>query len=61
MYVYFDSIVHFTYVMLTNSDRSNYNVIQIHPEPRPTLESTEDCGWVLKCFPTRVGLNDYVG
>ncbi len=31
-------------------------LIQIYPELRPTPESLEDCGWVLKRFPTRVSL-----
>ena len=41
--VYFDSIVHYTgYVNVRQIKQ-----IQIYPEPRPTHESLEDCGWVL--------------
>ncbi len=44
MYVYFDSVVHYTgYV---NNVRQ-IKQIEIHPEPRPTPENREDCGWVL--------------
>ncbi len=52
MYVYFDSVVHYT--CYVNNVRQ-IKPIQIHPEPRPTPKSLEDCGWVLKRFPTRVG------
>ncbi len=44
MYVYFDSIVHYT--SYVNNVRQ-IKQIQIHPEPRPTPESLEDCGWGL--------------
>ncbi len=44
MYVYFDSVVHYTSYF--NNVRQ-IKQIQIHPEPRPTPESLEDCGWVL--------------
>ncbi len=44
MYVYFDSVVHYT--SYVNNVRQ-IKQIQIHPEPRPTPESLEDCGWVL--------------
>ena len=44
MYVYFDSVVHYT--SYVNNVRQ-IKLIQIHPEPRPTPESLEDCGWVL--------------
>ncbi len=50
MYVYIDSVVHYTcHVNKILTDQTH----SIHPEPRPTPESLEDCGWVLKCF--RVG------
>ena len=44
MYVYFDSVVHYT--SYVNNVRQ-IKQIQIHPEPRQTPESLEDCGWVL--------------
>ncbi len=44
MYVYFDSVVHYT--SYVNNVRQ-IKEIQIHPEPRPTPESLEDCGWLL--------------
>ena len=51
MYVYFDSVVHYTcYVYKFGQIK----LILIHPEPKPTPESLEDCGWVLKRFPTRL-------
>ncbi len=44
MYAYFDSVVHYTsYVNNVRQIKQS----QIHPEPRPTPESLEDCGWVL--------------
>ncbi len=57
MYVYFDSVVHYT--CYVNKFRK-IKLIQIHPESRPTPESLEDCGWVLKRFATRVGLNVFL-
>ena len=53
MYVYFNFAVHYTCYV---NKFGQIKLIQIHPEPRPTPESLEGCGWVLKCFPTRVGL-----
>ncbi len=57
MYVYFDSVVHYT--SYVNNFRQ-IKQIQIHPEPRPTPESLEDCGWVFsnsgwpkKCYMTQ--------
>ncbi len=44
MCVYFDSVVHYT--SYVNNVRQ-IKQIQIHPEPRPTPECLEDCGWVL--------------
>ncbi len=52
MNIYFDSVMHYTcYVNV-----GQIKLIQIHPETRSTPENLEDCGWVLKGFPTRVGL-----
>ncbi len=45
MYVDFDSVVHY---MCYVNKFCQIKPIQIHPEPRPTSESLEDCGWVLK-------------
>ncbi len=53
MHVYFDSVVHYTCYV---NKFGQIKLIQIHSEPRPTPQSLEDCGWVLKRFPTRVGL-----
>ncbi len=55
MYVYFDSVVHYTCYV---NKFGQIKQIQIHPEARPTPESLEDCGWVLKRLLTRVGLDE---
>ena len=54
MYVYFYSVVHYTCYVNTFGQMK---LIQIHPEPRPTPESLQDCGWVLKRFPTQFCLS----
>ncbi len=53
MYVYFDSVMHYTCYV---NNVGQIKLIEIHPEPRPIPEIPEECGWVLKRFPTRVGL-----
>ncbi len=51
MYVYFVSVMHYTCYV---NNVGKIKLIQIHPKPRPTPETLEDRGWVLKGFLTRV-------